>query len=360
MPDYELTTFSDAPAASAPTNADAGRTNFRTSVINLDRPGDPSVFSEQVRVDAAELMSRYPIGQARSALLPLLHLVQSEQGYVTPDGIAFCADILDLTKAQVAAVATFYTMYKRHPTGEYLVSVCTNTLCGMLGGDEIFAALKEQLEIGNNDTTPDGSITLEHAECLAACDYAPVVTVNYEFFDNQTVASARDIVSQLQSGERPEPTRGAPLCTFRQIERQIAGIFDAASLAPEAVSSGPQTEVGVKLAIELGHTAPSYAVEPGAAPAQDRTSAGASESKAPPRKQSAGRGETTTSGDEAGETERKGGTAREAVGRQGADDQAGPSDSDAPLETAESDPASSAEPGNRAESTDPGKGDRPR
>jgi NADH-quinone oxidoreductase subunit E len=251
------------------TNATAGRTHFRTSVINLDRPGDPSVFSEQTRREAAELIARYPEGQSRSALLPLLHLVQSEQGYVTPDGIAFCADVLGITKAQVAAVATFYTMYKRSPTGEYLVSVCTNTLCGMLGGDEIFAALKDELGVGNNETTPDGTFTLEHAECLAACDYAPVVTVNYEFFDNQTVASARRLVGELRRGERPLPSRGAPLCTFRQIERQIAGFHDAAALAPDANSSGEPTEIGVKLAIERGDTAPSYAVDstPGPAPA---------------------------------------------------------------------------------------------
>jgi NADH-quinone oxidoreductase subunit E len=244
-----------------PTSADADRTSFRTSVINLDRPGDPSVFSEKTRAEAAELIARYPEGQERSALLPLLHLVQSEQGYVSPDGIAFCADMLRISKAQVAAVATFYTMYKRSPTGEYLVSVCTNTLCAMLGGDEIFAALREQLGVGNNETTPDGKITLEHAECLAACDYAPIVTVNYEFFDNQTVGGARNIVSQLQSGERPAPTRGAPLCTFKEIERQIAGFHDApGALAPDATATGGPSEAGVRLAIERGDTAPSYAV----------------------------------------------------------------------------------------------------
>jgi NADH-quinone oxidoreductase subunit E len=214
---------------------------------------------ERLHADAAEVIARYP--QKRSALLPLLHLVQSEQGHVTPDGIAFCADILGITKAQVAAVATFYTMYKRSPTGEYLVSVCTNTLCGMLGGDEIFAALKQQLKVGNNETTADGKITLEHAECLAACDYAPGVTVNYEFFDNQTVGSARNIVSQLQSGERPMPTRGAPLCTFKQIERQIAGFHTDETLALDANSSGVPTEAGVKLAIKRGDTAPSYSLE---------------------------------------------------------------------------------------------------
>ena len=244
-----------------PTNADAGRESFRTSVIHLDRPGDPSVFGEQTRAEAAEIIARYPVGQSRSALLPLLHLVQSEQGYVTTDGIAFCADILSITKAQVAAVVTFYTMYKRKPTGEYLVSVCTNTLCGMLGGDDIFAALGQALGVGDNETTDDATITLEHAECLAACDYAPVVTVNYEYFDNQTVASAHKLVNALREGERPLPTRGAPLCSFTQIERQIAGFHTPETLAPDANSSGVPTEVGVRLAVERGESAPSYSLE---------------------------------------------------------------------------------------------------
>jgi NADH-quinone oxidoreductase subunit E len=251
-----------------------GSQHFRTSVLTLDRPGDPSVFGEDVRAAAAELVSRYPAGQSRSALLPMLHLVQSEQGYVSPDGIAFCADFLDLTKAQVAAVVTFYTMYKRKPTGEYLVSVCTNTLCAMLGGDEIYAALSETLGVGMNETTPDGQITLEHAECLAACDYAPVVTVNYEFFDNQSVDSAVWLVAQLQAGERPLPTRGAPLCTFKQIERQIAGFLDERPESLDASATGAPTEVGVRLAVERKESAPSYAVARGsgggAAPATAR------------------------------------------------------------------------------------------
>jgi NADH-quinone oxidoreductase subunit E len=239
-----------------------GMTNFRTSVLTLDRPGDPSVFDETTRAEAAAIIARYPDGQSRSALLPMLHLVQSVQSQITPDGIAFCSDKLGLSKAQVAAVATFYTMYKRTPTGEYLVSVCTNTLCGMLGGDEIFAALKDELGIGNNQTTADGKITLEHAECLAACDYAPVVTVNYEFFDNQTVQSATDLVGKLQSDAAPDPTRGAPLCSFKKISRQIAGFFDdAAAVAADANGSGIPTEIGVKMAIAKGESAPSYAVD---------------------------------------------------------------------------------------------------
>ncbi|HLY34673.1 MAG TPA: NADH-quinone oxidoreductase subunit NuoE [Jatrophihabitantaceae bacterium] len=236
--------------------------NFRTSVVNLDRPGDASVFDDTTRAEAQQIIARYPEGQSRSALLPMLHLVQSVQGQVTSDGIAFCSDLLGLTKAQVAAVVTFYTMFKRTPTGEYLVSVCTNTLCGMLGGDEIFATLRETLGVSNNGTTADGMFTLEHAECLAACDYAPVVTVNYEFFDNQTPESAVDLVGTLRDGERPLPSRGAPLCSFKQISRQIAGFFDDESTyAADANGTGVPTEVGVQLALQRGDTAPSYAVK---------------------------------------------------------------------------------------------------
>ena len=165
-------------------------------------------FSEQTRERAREIVARYPAERERSALLPLLHLVQSEHGYVSPEGMAFCADLLGLTKAQVAAVATFYTMYKRRPAGDWLVSVCTNTMCGVLGGDAAFEALKEYLGVGHDETTPDGTITLEHAECLAACDYAPVVTVNYEFYDNQQPESTLELVRALQEGRRPLPTRG--------------------------------------------------------------------------------------------------------------------------------------------------------
>src|SRR5690242_21306021 len=138
------------------------------------------VFSEVTRERARQIIARYPEGRSRSALLPLLHLVQSEEGFVSPDGIAFCAEVLGITRAQVGAVATFYTMYKRKPAGDWLVSVCTNTMCGVLGGDETFRTLSEHLGIGHDETTEDGTITLEHAECLAAYDYAPVLTFNYE------------------------------------------------------------------------------------------------------------------------------------------------------------------------------------
>ena len=125
-------------------------------------------------------------------------------------------------------------MYKRKPAGEYLVSVCTNTLCAAARRRrDLRPTLSETLGVGT--TRPrrpaDGKITLEHAECLAACDYAPVVTVNYEFFDNQTSNRRRAGRRSCSAGERPLPTRGAPLCSFKQISRQIAGFDDEAALA---------------------------------------------------------------------------------------------------------------------------------
>jgi len=213
-------------------------------------------LTDETRARAREIVARYP--RPRSALLPMLHLVQAEEGWVSPDGIALCADELRLTKAEVGAVATFYTMYKRRPAGDWLVSVCTNTMCGILGGDAIWSAVSEHLGVRHDETTADGTITLEHAECLAACDYAPVVTVNYEFYDNQTPDSALELVRELQAGGRPAPTRGAPLCTFREVSRQLAGFADERDGALAAGPAGKPTLAGARLAVERRETAPGY------------------------------------------------------------------------------------------------------
>jgi NADH-quinone oxidoreductase subunit E len=217
-------------------------------------------LTDETRVAAREIVARYP--RPRSALLPMLHLVQSEEGYVTPEGVRFCAEELGLTKAEVGAVATFYTMYKRRPTGEFLVSVCTNTLCDVLGGQEIYETLSEQLGVGHDQTTADGRITLEHAECLAACDYAPVVTVNYEFFDQQTTESASELVEELRAGRRPLPSRGAPLCTFKEIGRQLAGFVDERPGAVDAGSVGEPTLIGTRLADARAAASSPYCEKP--------------------------------------------------------------------------------------------------
>jgi NADH-quinone oxidoreductase subunit E len=201
----------------------------------------------------------------------MLHLVQSVQGYVSQAGIAFCAEQLGITTAEVSAVVTFYTMYKRKPGGEHLVSVCTNTLCAMLGGDEIYARLCRKLGVGHQETagTPGskGSITLEHAECLAACDLAPVLQVNYEYYDNQTPESAEELVEALQRGERPAPTRGAPLTDFKTVELELAGILPDLERSVEGPSAAPETLRGAQLAAERGWVAPSMPDSPPAFPA---------------------------------------------------------------------------------------------
>jgi NADH-quinone oxidoreductase subunit E len=224
-----------------------------------DEPGPPihgpasyqADVAARLEADAEKIIARYP--SARSALLPLLHLVQSEDGYLTSAGIAFCAAQLGLTDAQVTAVATFYSMYRRTPTGEYLVGVCTNTLCAIMGGDAILDALQDHLGIHAGQTTDDGRVTLEHVECNAACDYAPVVMVNWEFFDNQTPSSARDLVDGLRAGDPLVPTRGAPLCTFRETARTLAGLPDSRGPGSEV---GGATLAGLRVAQELGMSAP--------------------------------------------------------------------------------------------------------
>ena len=152
------------------------------------------------------IIKRYP--RSRSAIMPLLHFVQSKAGYVTNEGIEVIAKLLELEAAEVTAVSTFYTQYKPTPVGEYHVGVCTNTLCAIMGGDAIFSSLKDHLGIGNDEVTADGKVSLEHIECNAACDYAPVVMANWEFYDNQTVESAKELVDSMRAGNPKPPTRG--------------------------------------------------------------------------------------------------------------------------------------------------------
>jgi len=209
-------------------------------------------FSDATRDQALEIIARYPADRSRSALLPLLHLVQSEEGHVSPAGVEFCAEMLGITKAQVGAVATFYTMYKRRPAGDWLVSVCTNTMCNVLGGQEVYDRLSEYLGVGHDETTADGAITFEHAECLAACDYGPVMTVNYEFFDQVDPDSAVHVVDQLRAGQRPQPTRGARLCTLKEMALQLAGYAEPRDEAMADGPAGVPTLRGVRLAQDHG------------------------------------------------------------------------------------------------------------
>jgi NADH-quinone oxidoreductase subunit E len=200
---------------------------------------------------AAEIIGRYP--KTRSALLPLLHLVQSEEGYVSQDGIEYCAGQLGLTEADVTGVVSFYTMYKRKPVGEFHVGVCTTALCAVMGGDAILADLTEHLGVGVDEPTADGKVSVEHVECNAACDYAPVVMVNWEFFDNMTPRSARELVDGLRTGADAHPSRGAPkLCSWKQASKILAGFGDGQ--AAEGNTAGQPTLAGLRIARQQGWT----------------------------------------------------------------------------------------------------------
>jgi len=190
-----------------------------------------------LRAELEQIADRYPV--ARSGLLPMLHLVQAYDGCVTEAGIALCADVLGLTPAEVRGVASFYSMYHSRPVGTHLVGVCTNTLCAVLGGDLILERLQEHLGQGaplaEGATTDDGAITLERIECNAACDYAPVVMVDWELFDDQSPESAIALADRLRSGEQVTPSRGAPLTCWRDVERVLAGFEDGrADAGPSA------------------------------------------------------------------------------------------------------------------------------
>jgi len=226
-----------------------------------------------LQAEAAQIIARYP--KSRSALLPLLHLVQAAEGYVSMDGVEFCARQLDLSEAEVTAVLSFYTMYKRKPVGDYHVGVCTNTLCAVLGGDAIYASLRSHLGTDGDDPTPDGKVSLERVECNAACDYAPVMLVNWEFFDNMTPDSARDLVDGLRAGADIVPTRGAPrLVTWREAARILAGFPD--DQATGGQTAGGPTLAGLRIARQNGWS-PDMADQAaaGSGAGQDRTDAGA-------------------------------------------------------------------------------------
>ncbi|TIC89274.1 NADH-quinone oxidoreductase subunit NuoE [Nocardioides sp. GY 10113] len=240
----------------------------------------PKAITETTLAELREIAGRYP--EPRSGLLPMLHLVQSAQGKVTPEGVEACAEVLGISAAEVHGVATFYTMYKRHEVGDFHVGVCTNTLCAVMGGDAIFERLKEHLGIGNDEVAPrrqgdQRTVSLEHLECNAACDYAPVMMVNWEFLDNQTPESAVQTVEALRAGHPVRSTRGPRLCTWREAERVLAGFPD--DRVDEGPGAGPASLVGLRMARENGWTAPE--------PPAPATLGGVSEDRTPQDKEGA-------------------------------------------------------------------------
>ena len=178
------------------------------------------VLSEEQRATAQAIVDKYP--NSRSAALPLLFLVQSVEGYVSEQGMREVAGMLGLTPAQVLATASFYTMLKQRPQGEYVVSVCRNIACTHLGARAVIGALEEHLGVEVGGTTPDGRFTLESAECLATCDGAPSLQINLEDFLDVTPDMARGFVDRIAAGDEVRSTRGEQVRTAREISYETA------------------------------------------------------------------------------------------------------------------------------------------
>ncbi len=235
---------------------DSGSVDMSDTSTNIDE-----TTIEELR----QIAARYP--QARSALLPMLHLVQSVDGRVSPAGIEACAAVLGITTAQVSGVATFYTMYKRRPAGKHHVGVCTTALCAVMGGDILMDVVEEKLGIGEGETTADGTFSLERLECNAACDFAPVMMVNWEFMDNMTPQKATDLLDALAAGERVQSTRGAELVGWRQTERVLAGFPDGR--ADEGPAAGAESKLGLGIAREQGWKAPAAPAPAASGPSEE-------------------------------------------------------------------------------------------
>jgi NADH-quinone oxidoreductase subunit E len=210
-------------------------------------------LSDQTLTRAEELIARYP--QPRSALLPILFLLQAEDGYVSPAGVAQAAQLLGLTKAEVGAVATFYTMFRRRPVGKYLVSVCKTLPCELRGSREISAAMAERLEVPLGGTDQSGMVTVEEVECLAACDGAPVVQVNTENYERLSTSEAMELLEALLRDQVPPPTFAADGSVTEPstaaLHWRLAGLGDppaayggTAAAGTEAPAASPDGQAG--------------------------------------------------------------------------------------------------------------------
>jgi NADH-quinone oxidoreductase subunit E len=156
-----------------------------------------TLWSEETSERARDIISRYP--EKRSAVMPLLYLAMAEEGHLTIEGMEEVAGWTGITPAQVQAVASFYTMYKRERTGDYLVSCCTSISCMLLGGDDVLHAVEDESGVPHGETDQEGHLSVEHVECIGACGGAPAVQVNYELIEGVTPEKARELVRWLQS-----------------------------------------------------------------------------------------------------------------------------------------------------------------
>lgn len=181
---------------------------------------------------AGEIIGRYP--RKRSAMIPLLHLAQQQDGYVTEDAMRHIAELVDCTPAEVLGTSSFYEMLKPHPVGRYVVNLCTDISCMLVGGQELLEHAEQTLGITAGSTTEDGAITLEDVECIAACTEGPCLQANYRYFTNLTTDSLDELLDDLRAGRRTEevPDHG----TLARIRQHIPSDRAAGPSLPEGGS----------------------------------------------------------------------------------------------------------------------------
>lgn len=155
-------------------------------------------FNDKNLKIANDIIARYP--RRRSAIIPLCHLAQEQDGYLADDAMCHIGELVDATPAEIRGVASFYEMFKMHPVGEYLIGVCTNISCMLRGGEELLVHCSKKLGVAPGETTEDGMFTLEETECLAACTEAPALQVNYRYFQAVTHESFDQLVDDLRDG----------------------------------------------------------------------------------------------------------------------------------------------------------------
>ena len=189
-----------------------------------------TVFEGNLRSDADAIMARYPDDRRRSAIMPLLYLAQSVDGWITRDALREIGQLLGITTAEVEAVASFYTMYRLRPTGTHVVNVCTNLACKLRGAEAVFEAAHEAAGVEHGaEMSEDGLFTVHEEECLGVCDFAPAVQIDFCNHDTVDPGRMRELVAGLRAGEVPSPARGPAFGSFKAASRALAGLEEVPS-----------------------------------------------------------------------------------------------------------------------------------
>jgi NADH-quinone oxidoreductase subunit E len=184
---------------------------------------------------AKEIIGRYP--KARSAMIPLLHLAQEQDGYITNEAMAHIGELVGATSAEVYGTCTFYEMFKMEPVGKYVINVCGTMSCALMGAEELIHHAEHRLGIKAGSTTPDGLITLEHAECQAACTEAPCAQINYRFRYRMTTADMDSLIDDLQAGKLTDEI--PPHGTVARVRQHIPADRSVGAVPPESVTTAP-------------------------------------------------------------------------------------------------------------------------